>query len=947
MSPIWRSLAELERDPEFLARIGREFPGLDRLLAEGPSRRTALKLMGASLMLSLAACDPSAPKGRIVPAVKAPPGIVPGAENAYATATLLDGYATGVLVRHQAGRPMRIDGNPDHPASLGGIDPIAQAQILSLYDPDRSHGVARRNQPAGWDSFRAVLEARRQAIAERRGAGLRILTGTVTSPSLAARLAALQTLYPGLVWHQAQPVSRDAVRKGATLAYGRPVEAVYRPDQADVILAIDSDLLSSAPGHLRYARDFAGRRNPVDGPMNRLYAIEPTPGLPGIVADHRFAAGARELPRIMAALAAGILGGEAVEAPGWVAALAADLKAHPGRALIHLGPHQPAECHALAHGLNEALGGRDKVFRLVEPVEAVPIDQTQSLAGLIADMAAGKVQELLILGENPVFAVPGFAEALQRVPFSVSLGQEADETAEAVSWHVPEAHPLEAWGDARAYDGTVTLLQPQLQPLFGGHTAIELLALLASEAPADGLALLREFWRPKLDDPAWHAALAAGLVKDTASPAVDVGLAGSAPKTVALPAAAPPLTLLVRPDPHLWDGRFANNAWLQELPRPLSKLTWDNPLLIAPALARSLGVADGDQVAVTAGPNRVVLPVRIQPGQAADCVTALMGFGRRRVGQVGRGHGFDIVPLIGAEIALAKADGSYPLAVTEHHNPLDAAPDGVVRQMSLADFAAGAHAAEPVEKVSLYDPPPSSPDTAWAMSIDLNRCIGCNACVTACQAENNVPVVGKDEVLREREMHWLRIDRYYAGDPETPAMRLQPMLCMHCEEAPCEVVCPVGATMHDAEGLNVMVYNRCVGTRFCSNNCPYKVRRFNYFAFAEDEARPPEARNQEVSVRARGVMEKCTFCIQRIAAARIRADEDDRPIAQGEVVTACQAACPTKAIEFGNLKDPASAVSKKRAGPLGYRLLEELNTKPRVTYEARVVNANPALEDKA
>jgi MoCo/4Fe-4S cofactor protein with predicted Tat translocation signal len=938
--PLWRSLAEHEGDPAFLARVAEEFPGLARVLAEAPDRRQILKLMGACLALGLGGCDPGAPKGDIIPAVKAPPGIVPGVENFYATASVLDGYATGIRVCHQDGRPMRIDGNPEHPASLGAADPIAQARILSLYDPDRSQGVVNAGQLAGWDAFRAAFAGRRTGIAARKGAGLHVLTGTVTSPTLAAQLAQLQDLYPQMRWHQWQAVSRDAVRQGARLAYGQPVEAVYRPGEADVMLAIDSDLLSSAPGHLRHARDFARRRNPVAGPMSRLYAVESTPDLTGLLADHRIVAGPREIHELLTALAAAILHDQAPEA-GWTAALVADLKAHPGTALIHIGPHQPAEYHALVHALNEALAGRGKTFELIEPVEASPIDQAASLRDLIAAMVGGQVQDLMILGENPVFTAPDdFAEALKRVPFSVSLGLERDETAEAATWHLPEAHPLEAWSDARAYDGTVTILQPQVQPLFGGHSAHELLAMLAGDGAPDGEKLVHATWA----DRDWHQALASGVVPDSAARRSEARLVG-APSLPAPPDR--PITLLLRPDPYLWDGRFANSAWLQELPRPLTKLVWDNPLLIAPALAKRLGVVSGEKVALKASDKSMIVPVWIQPGQAADCVTATRGFGRRRVGAVGQNAGFDFVPLGDGPVSIEKAGGSYPLATTEHHNPLDAAPEGVVRHGTLAAFTAKpGFLQSPGPPESIYPPQPDNP-VGWGMSIDLNTCIGCNACVTACQVENNVPVVGKDEVLREREMHWLRIDRYYEGPPEAPRVLLQPMLCMHCEEAPCEVVCPVGATMHDAEGLNVMVYNRCVGTRFCSNNCPYKVRRFNYFAFARDEVRSIQARNREVSVRARGVMEKCSFCIQRIAAARIAADKGDRPIRDGEVVTACQAACPTQAISFGNIRDAASAVARRKASPLSYALLDELNTRPRVTYEGRIRNANPAIAEDA
>jgi MoCo/4Fe-4S cofactor protein with predicted Tat translocation signal len=953
LSRQWRSLEQAAEDPSFVARAAQEFPGLAAALAAPQDRRRVLKLMAAALAMGgLGGCDDGAPGGSLIPAVRMPPNIIPGLPNFYSTANVVGGYATGVVVEHQMGRPIKVEGNPQHPASLGATDVFAQAQVLDFYDPDRAAAITRRNLPAGRQDLLTALTAQRAGIAESRGAGFRILTGTVTSPTLAAQLDALLSRYPGARWHQWEPVSRDNVLKGAMAAYGGPIEIVAKLDVADVVLAIDSDLLSSAPGHLRFARDFASRRNPTrTQKMSRLYAVEPTPTLTGSVADHRFVAGPRELHQIVVALRAGILqGASQFAAPDWVGKVVADLTANHGRALVHVGPDQPAETHALVHAINEKLGARGSTLELVAPVAHAPIDQAASLRELVDDMRAGKVTTLLIIDGNPVYAAPGaleFVEALKRVPFSLALTPAPNETSAATVWAVPMTHPWESWSDARAYDGTVTILQPQALPLYDGTSAHRMLGLFSDPAPPTTLEIVQATWRSRMGGDfgqAWHDALANGVVADTANAKSDPSLRPDAARQTPPTPPDHPLTILFRPDPHLWDGRYANNAWLQELPRPLTKLTWDNPLLVSPALARQSKLRNGDNIRLSIGDATLTVPIWIMPGQAADCAVALLGFGRRQAGTVGDGAGFDFYPLAGRADApsLQKVAGHVDLASTDHHNLIFNAAGEIVRHGTLAEYGKDPRFLTPEKpQPHLYRWKPEGP-AAWAMSIDLNACIGCNACVVACQAENNIPVVGKEQVIHEREMHWLRIDRYYEGGPDAPDSYFQPMLCMQCEQAPCEVVCPVGATVHDAEGLNVMVYNRCVGTRFCSNNCPYKVRRFNYFAYANEEQRPPEARNPDVSVRGRGVMEKCTFCLQRIAEARIAADRENRPV--GEVRTACQAACPTQALTFGNMAAPTSEVAKRKQSPLDYALLEDQNTHPRVTYEARIRNPNPSIE---
>jgi MoCo/4Fe-4S cofactor protein with predicted Tat translocation signal len=954
LSRQWRSLEELARSPSFVARAAQEFPSLAAALAAPRDRRRVLKLMAAALALAgLGGCGDGAPSGELIPPVRPPRDAIAYGSNMFATASVLGGYASGVLVRHAAGRPVKVEGNPAHPASLGATDAIAQAEILGFYDLDRAAGIARGGVPQSWQNLQTALAAQRARWRETHGEGLRILTGTVTSPSLARQLADLQQLYPAMRWHQWEPLPRDAVREAAMRAYGRPLALAPQLDKADVIVAIDSDLLCSAPGHVRFARDFAARRNPVRAPqMSRVYAIEPTPTLIGAAADHRLAAGPREMHRIVAALAEAVLHGTTppAGAPDWLRAASADLLAAHGRGFIHVGPHQPAELHVLVHAMNETLGGRGATYDLIEPVEASPVAQAQSLTGLVDDMHAGRVESLVIIDGNPVFAAPGtlgFGDALQHVAFSLALTVEPNETSKRVQWSLPQTHPYEDWSDARAYDGTATILQPQAQPLYGGISPHRLLGLLAGHDAPGARDVVRATWRARFTDPDrdWHDALAAGVVPQSASAISDAKLRADAASTALRAPTAEAMTLLFRHDPHVWDGRFANNAWLQELPRPFTKLTWDNPLLISPGQARRLGVRNGDRVVLSLGEASLALPTWIVPGQADDVTVATTGFGRRVVGTVGEHVGWDVFPLMGRDGApvLRKGDGSETLACTEHHDAMEARGDDFARHGTLEAFTADQHfLADQAASATLYRRRPPGP-AEWGMSVDLNACIGCNACVIACMAENNVPVVGKEQVIREREMHWLRIDRYYHGDPDAPGMLFQPVLCMHCEQAPCETVCPVGATVHDDEGLNVMVYNRCVGTRFCSNNCPYKVRRFNYFAFAAEEKRPAIARNPEVTVRARGVMEKCTFCLQRIAAARVEADVANRPVGGNEVRTACQAACPTQAISFGNMAAQDAEVLTRKASPLSYALLAEQNTHPRVTYEARIANPSPAI----
>jgi MoCo/4Fe-4S cofactor protein with predicted Tat translocation signal len=971
---MWRSLEELAGSEEFIEFLEYEFPRQAAGIREAGTatgRRDFLKLMSASLALAgLGACTRQ-PEEPIVPYVKQPEQIVLGLPLYFATAMPLCGFGLGVVAESHEGRPTKVEGNPAHPASLGASDVAAQGSVLGLYDPDRSKVVTSAGQIRTWQGLLDVLGPLRNAQHAKGGAGLRILTGTVTSPTFAARLQTLLDDMPQARWHQWDAIGRDASRLGARRAFGQDVETQYRFDQAQIIVALDADFMTYGPGRLRYARDLMrGRRVGAErATMNRFYAVESTPSVTGSVADHRRAVRARDVESIARALAAPLGATAAPPADAgvvaahraWIDAAVADLKAQRGASIVIAGEQQPPVVHALAHAINQALGNVGRTVVYTEPVEAHPEDQLASIKTLVTDMQAASVDCLLVLGANPVYDAPAdldFAGALQQVPLRIHLGLYANETARLCHWHVPAAHYLESWDDVRAYDGTTSIIQPLVAPLYGGRTATELLAALAGQSGTAAHDLVRGQWQQSHAggsfDTFWQQALRDGVVPGTAARTKTVGLRGDwDPGATPLPPAEDGIELTFRPDPYILDGQFTNNGWLLELPRPLTKLTWDNVALVAPATAERLGLTSEDVVDLRFRGRNVRAPVWVTPGQAADSVTVALGFGRTHVGRVGDGVGFHAGAIRpsdaiqgGAGLRLVKTGERYTLASTQDHQTMAGRP--LVRRATLdewrehPDFARHLGHAPPRE-LTLY-PPVEYPGYAWGMTIDLASCIGCNACVAACVAENNISVVGKDQVVRGREMQWIRIDRYYSGDLESPEILHQPVPCMQCENAPCELVCPVNATVHSSEGLNDMVYNRCVGTRYCSNNCPYKVRRFNYFLYANWTSETlAMARNPQVTVRSRGVMEKCTYCVQRIERARSQAKLGDRPIRDGEIATACQQACPTEAIVFGDTNDPESRVARLKADPRNYALLADLNTRPRTTYLAGVTNPSPAL----
>lgn len=972
----WRSLQELAESPEYQAGLAREFADGEQFWNAPISRRKVFRLLGASMALAGVAGCSRQPGEDILPYVRMPEQVVPGQPLYYASTVAVAGYGHGVVAETHEGRPTKLEGNPDHPATLGACDAMVQASVLSLYDPDRAGGLRHQGESVAMDRLQQALAERRQQWDRTEGAGLCFLAGTVTSPSQQARFRSLRQRWPRARWFHHEPVDRRALFEASVALFGRVLEPRYHLDRARVVLSLDADFLQAQPGFLRYAHDLMAQRRPRDAgtDLARLYALESTPAVTGAVADHRLGVpyhrigdAARELARALgldvAAPAAPVMPAD------WLAAVVADLEAAGPGALVIPGDQQPALVHQLAQAINHRLGAFDHTVSWMTPIPDQPL--APGLAELTKAIRDGEVDSLLVLDSNPVYTAPAdldFEGHYQQVSWRLHWGLYHDETAAASHWHLPAAHDLEAWGDLRAWDGTVSLIQPMIRPLHEGFTALQALALLAEGEAPDALALLRDYWQSRFgeadfrDDDFetfWRRSLRDGVVAGIEARAESAAPVPRWQQQLPEPAPAPEgLVLQLRPDPAIWDGRYGNNGWLQEMPRPITTLTWDNALTISPALAEARGLDDGQVVLLRHQDFSLEVPVMVLPGQPAGTVSLTLGQGRagQAAGRVAAGVGVSAYRLRTSDRPWAMQVGLEPgverreLALIQAHHQIEGRD--LIRSATLGEYRANPEfAREPHHELSLYPeewPAQRQDEYAWGMAIDLSACIGCNACVTACQAENNIPVVGPEEVARGHDLHWIRIDRYFSGSLDAPRMAFQPVPCMHCENAPCEYVCPVGATQHSADGLNQMIYQRCVGTRYCSQNCPYKVRRFNWFDYTSAEAAypaEPAVQNPDVTVRSRGVMEKCTYCVQRISAVRQQAEAEDRPIRDGELLTACQQTCPTEAIVFGDLADAGSQVSRLKASPLNYAMLAKLNTRPRTTYLAAVRNPNEALAD--
>jgi MoCo/4Fe-4S cofactor protein with predicted Tat translocation signal len=984
----WRSLEELAGTKEFQEQLHREFPKGASEWLDPVSRRGFLKLMGASMALAgLTGCVKQ-PLEPIVPYVRQPEDLVYGKPLYYATAMTLNGYGIPLLVKSCEGRPSKIEGNPQHPVSMGGSDIYSQASVLGMYDPDRLQNTMFADVIKPWPDFIGAIRGLLPGINVNGGARLRFLTQTVVSPTLGAQLRGLLQRFPQAKWYQWDPFNRDNVRAGAQMAFGRYVETQYRLTEADVVVSLDANFLSSEfPGFTKYSREFASRRRPEkdvsmrplttveykplpDRPINRFYAIESTPTNTGAKADHRLGvkfADVEKYARILATAIGVSAGGGSANSDydGKVlSAMARDLQAHRGAGVIIAGDEQPPMVHALAHAMNEALGNAGKTVIYTDPVEVNPTDQLAGLKELTADMWAGKVDVLVISGGNPVFDAPvdlNFVGALQKVPIGIYHGLYGNETAAFSSWSVSGTHYLEEWSDARAVDGSAMIVQPLIAPLYGSMSAHELFNVFGDYPEASGYETVQSYWYGQhkgADFEAWwRRTVHDGFAADSAFQPLNVRVRMTSFPPATQPSIGGGMEMIFRPDPSIYDGRFADNGWLQELAKPMTKVVWDNVVMMSPATAVKMNVAEDDVVEIQNAGQKVEGAIWRQPGHPDDSITVFVGYGRQRSGRTGNGTGFNAYPIRASSgmnvvqgVPVRKTGRRYQLITTQGFQSMEGRE--IVRAAQLEEYRSDPQFAQQVESAptpgeTLY-PNYEYTGYAWGMAIDQNSCIGCNACVIACQSENNIAVVGKAECSRGRYMHWLRVDTYYKGGLANPQVFFQPVPCMQCENAPCELVCPVGATVHDTEGINDMVYNRCVGTRYCSNNCPYKVRRFNFFLF-QDWTTPQYKmmRNPDVSVRSRGVMEKCTYCIQRITHGRIDAEEHQKLIADGAVQTACQQACPADAIVFGNINDKNSRVVKLKENPRNYGLLADLNTRPRTTYLAVVKNPNPEIPEKS
>ncbi len=1015
---FWKNLDQLADTPEFHDLMQEEFPRQTTEWVDAVSRRGFMKVMGASLALAgLAGCTKQ-PDEPIFPYIRQPEDLILGVPMFFATAFPFPTGAIPVLVKSDAFRPIKVDGNPEHPMSRGKSDAFTQATLLALYDPDRSQHILNRGQNASWGEFQAAFS--QAAKSSSGGQGIYFLSETVTSPTLAAQWRQVQAAYPQAKFVQWEPVNQDSSRTASKAAFGQYVDAQYRLENADLIVSLDADFLGGIahPGFLPLSRAYAERhRYEEDRTMNRMYVVESMPTVTGMKAEHRLAI----RPSQIAGFAQGLVAGTAPAGLGpeqqkFFAALLADLKAANGRAVVIPGEQATPAVHAAAYALNAQLGAVGKTVVYTETVNPMPSEQMNDLRALVADMNAGKVQWLVMLGVNPIYAAPAdanFLDAFNRVPNTVHLGQHVDETGSIATWHINQAYYLESWSDARAYDGTVSIIQPMIAPMYGGRGAHEILQALLPNPETSPLELVQANAQQYLKGSAdgWRKALHDGWIEGTAfaprtgGPSASATGLGTAPMSTS--EAPGEFEISFRPDPSLFDGRFANVGWLQELPKQITNLSWDNAAIMSLDSMERMKIEENNIIEIELDGRRLEAPVLLGYGHPDGVVTLHLGLGRQAsAGRVAAGVGFSAYPLrtsaapcFATGAKLAKKSGTWDLCVTkvqniEHRGEFaqrqlqrvlsdkqgtyslaghEAQERGIIRYTTVAgakkdpDFAHEGDEHTLVRKVgyavegetpkhdeSMFpnawrydhtDPSSRKIQNAWGMAIDLNSCIGCNACVMSCYAENNLAVVGREQVKIGRNMQWIRIDTYFEGDLHAPRAHFQPMMCQHCENAGCEQVCPVNATVHSPEGLNLMVYNRCVGTRYCSNNCVYKVRRFNFLLYSDYETESLKfMRNPDVTVRSRGVMEKCTYCVQRIEAAKITADKENRAIRDGEVVTACQQACPTDAILFGNINDPASKVSARKHKERDYPVLADLNYRPRTTYTAGVINPNPELE---
>ncbi|MCO6187787.1 4Fe-4S dicluster domain-containing protein [Rhizobium sp. L1K21] len=950
---FWVKLDELASLPELSRLFSRE-ENTGRPGALDISRRSFLKAFAASVAVSGAAGCSSNPDEKALPYVKSPDSEGPYEAAYYSTAVTFAGYAQPVVGKTYAGRPVKLEGNPDHPLTAGATDPFMQAALYGLYDPARSQTPKQNNRETSWGNFERAWVSRLAELDDASGEGLRLLTGHITSPTALRQLALLKKRWPRMRVHRLEVADGESRRGAASMAFDRELDQHLHLDAAETIISFNDDLLGPGPHQAANARKWAERRRGFragEG-ASTLFVAEPIPTLTGSRAQNRLLVSESRIGLLLARFtkALGINVAETQAAltqqeAQWLDLAIASARTNPLRTLITAGSHHSAEVQALAMLANERLGSSGTVLHYSEPIGLSERDpSTGSFGELLEDMEQDRVSHLLIFNCNPAYASPNareFTEAVKNVDFILHGGLHFDETAQLSTWHTPLQHELETWSDARATDGTVSIIQPLVQPYYDVRSLHAVLSTIAG-SPMDGRQIVEETWRNQWGgdfEQRWKDTLIAGYMEASAADPIRPKLFEREVWNAGESSDEDKLRLSIRPDPAIWDGRFSDIGWLQELPKPITKITWGNVVTISPAFALERQISNGDVVWVEGEDGGIAGPAWIMPGQADNTIGLTLGYGRSGGERLADGLGYDAYSMLSPKGSGAPRHVNLS-ATSEHEELATTQPNQDMGEYAFVrTFERGNPPLEeePAEELPSFYPRQQWDSPSWGMSIDLDACIGCNACVVACMAENNVPVVGKELVAEGREMHWLRVDHYFAGDDLDPQSHFQPVPCMHCEDAPCEMGCPVNATVHTSDGLNMQVYNRCIGTRTCSSFCPYKVRRFNWFDYTGSDAEEIQAmRNPEVTVRDRGVMEKCSYCVQRISEARIEAKKEGRDIRDGEVRTACQQACPTQAIAFGDVVDPDTEVSKHKAEPRHYTLLKEVNTRPRTTYLARV-----------
>ncbi|MFC1475081.1 TAT-variant-translocated molybdopterin oxidoreductase [Candidatus Zixiibacteriota bacterium] len=966
----WRSLDQINNPEAYNKYLKQEFPEGASQMNNNWSRRNFMALMGASMALAgLAGCR--RPKEKIIPYVKPPEEVIPGVAQQYATTMTIGTSSYGILVESHEGRPTKIEGNPLHPSTLGASNAMIQASILGLYDPDRSQKITHKGIEKSWEDFAESWKIEFEKYSANKGEGLAVLSEAYSSPTIHRLRNKFEKQFPKAHWVTYEPISDENIIEGIELATGEKLQPVYDYSKADIILSIDCDFTLTEPENITATLGFTSGRNieTENDKMNRLYVVESAFSNTGAVADHKLTLKPNEIEQFILSLSKqlGLKASEDLnidasqEAAKWIEILTKDLLANKSKSLVVAGKHLSPVYQALILAINKELGNIGNTIKYHKPKDR-SYPSVNDLMALSDFIDSDKISSLVIIGCNPIYNAPidiTFERILKKTENSIHLSLYNDETSKLCSWHLPMSHYLEHWSDARSVDGTASVVQPLIEPLYNGKSSVEILNLLTANTDNKGYDIIKDTWKNLTDgnkEKSWRKVLHDGLLNNSSLKTKNPKLKDKNIKRAIEELtfdSNDDLSLILTASPSVYDGRFANNGWLQELPDAVTKISWDNVAQISPVTAEKLGLVNEDLVDLTFKGRSVRMPIWIVPGTADDTVILELGYGRNGVGRIADGVGFNTYELrdsetmyFGSGLSIIPTGQKYELANVQDHGSMEGR--AIVREASLEeykhepDFAP--HAVHHPPLASMWEEHKYDKGNQWGMAIDLTACTGCNACTIACQSENNIPIIGKEQVRNGREMHWIRIDRYFTGEKEEPEMVHQPVACQHCEMAPCEQVCPVAATVHDKEGLNTMVYNRCVGTRYCSNNCPYKVRRFNFFNFTSETPEVVKmAMNPDVTVRSRGVMEKCTYCIQRINRVKITAKKDNRPINDGEIIPACQQACPAKAITFGDINNPDSNVAKMKQRNRNYDLLGELNVRPRTSYLAKIRNKNPKL----